>query len=113
MSTQTVGRPAATEHDPYYGRYIARNTEDDVLAALENQITEAVALLHSIPEAKAGHRYAPDKWSIRQVVAHMIDTERIFAYRALRFARRDATPPAPSACRGRNLPPRHMTFMRR
>jgi len=92
VSTLTIGRPAATEHHPYFSRYIDQNVEDDVIAALENQITEALALLGAIPESKAGHRYAPEKWSIRQVVAHLIDSERVFAYRALRFARTDSTP---------------------
>jgi len=92
VTTGTIGKPEATEHHPYYGHYIALNPEDDVLAALEAQMPETLAFLRSISEDRAGHRYAPDKWSIRQVVGHLIDAERVFAYRALRFARADATP---------------------
>src|SRR5262245_22508557 len=92
MATLTVTRPEATEHNPYYGKYIALVTEDDVLAALENQMTEAQGLLRSIPESKGDHRYGPDKWTIKEVVGHVIDGERVFAYRALRFARADQTP---------------------
>jgi len=92
MATLTVTRPEAAEHHPYYGKYIALVTEDDVLRGLESQMTEAQALLRSIPEAKAEHRYAPDKWTIKEVVGHVIDAERVFAYRALRFAHQDPTP---------------------
>jgi len=91
MSTMTISLPAATEHDPYYGKYISQVPEKDVLAALENQIEDAIKMLRAIPESKAGHRYAPGKWSIREVVGHLIDAERVFAYRAMRFGRNDAT----------------------
>jgi len=91
MTTGTIGKPEATEHHAYYGRYVALNPEDDVMAALEAQIGETTALLRSISEEQAGHRYAEGKWSIRQVVGHLIDSERVFAYRAMRFARGDTT----------------------
>jgi len=92
VTTGTIGKPEATEHHPYYGRYIELNPEDDVLAALDAQMAETLAFLRSIPEERSGHRYAPEKWSIRQIVGHLIDAERVFAYRALRFARADVTP---------------------
>ncbi len=91
MSTMTLSPPAATEHDPYYGKYISLVPEKDILVALETQIQDAMKLLRGIPEAKAGHRYAPGKWSIREVVGHLLDAERVFGYRAMRFARNDAT----------------------
>jgi hypothetical protein len=63
----------------------------DILATLSEQMDATLLLLRGIGEEKAGHRYAPDKWSIKELVGHLIDTERIFAYRALRFARNDRT----------------------
>ena len=69
-----------------------RVPDGDVLELLSRQIEDTAALLGAVPEARAGHRYAPDKWSIREVVGHVCDAERIFAYRALRFARGDETP---------------------
>ena len=87
MTNATATRPDATEHAPYYGKYIALVTEDDVLRGLESQMTEAQALLRSIPEAKAEHRYAPDKWTIRQTVSHVSDVERLYVSRAFWFAR--------------------------
>ena len=85
-------RPQADEVPPFYADYVARVPEDDVLAALEVQIETTLALLRSLGEARGGHRYAPGKWSIREVVGHLIDAERVFAYRAMRFARGDRTP---------------------
>jgi uncharacterized damage-inducible protein DinB len=88
----TIGKPEETEYLPYYGKYVSLVPDGDVLATLGKQIDETLGLLRGIPEAQAGFRYAPGKWSIRELVGHMIDTERIFAYRALRFARNDRTP---------------------
>jgi hypothetical protein len=65
---------------------------DDAFAALDKQMTDSLALLRTIPENKAEHRYATGKWSIKETVGHVIDGERVFAYRALRFARTDETP---------------------
>lgn len=87
-----IPRPSADEFAPYYGRYINAVPDGDVLALLERQIGETLALLRTIPEARGSHRYAPGKWSIKEVLGHMADTERVFAYRALRFARGDRTP---------------------
>jgi len=92
MTTLTVTRPQPTEHVPYYSKYIEQVPESDAIAALENQIADALALLRTIPESKGDHRYGPDKWTIKEVIGHVIDGERIFAYRALRFARKDSTP---------------------
>lgn len=91
MAVATATRPEATEHIAYYGKYIALVPEDDAIQALESQLTEGLALFKSIPESKGEHRYGPDKWTIKEVVGHLIDGERVFAYRALRFARNDRT----------------------
>ncbi|HEX9565737.1 MAG TPA: DinB family protein [Gemmatimonadaceae bacterium] len=87
-----AARPEADEYAPYYGTYIGKVGDGDIVRALAGQIGETLALLESIPESKAGHRYAEGKWSIREVIGHLCDAERIFGYRALRFARGDATP---------------------
>ena len=85
-------RPDKTEFAPYYGRYIDKVPDGPIVDVLASGMNETLALLRSIPEARADHRYAPGKWSIKEVVGHVIDGERVFAYRALRFARRDETP---------------------
>jgi hypothetical protein len=87
-----IARPAPTDYAPYYATYINQVSENDVLAVLAGQIDATVALLRAVPRARWTHRYAPGKWSVSEVVGHLADTERIFAYRALRFARNDATP---------------------
>ncbi|HZI28526.1 MAG TPA: DinB family protein [Gemmatimonadaceae bacterium] len=84
-------RPAPDEYAPYYGRYIEKVPDGDVVRTLREHRETTSAFLRGIPDAKGGHRYAPDKWSIREVVGHLSDCERIFAYRALRFARADET----------------------
>ena len=80
-------RPGASEAAPYYFRYIDLVPSGDVLSVLEGQTRETVALLEPISEERSRHRYAPDKWSIRQVLSHVNDAERVFASRALWFAR--------------------------
>jgi hypothetical protein len=92
MTTLTINRPEATEYAPYYGKYVALVAGDDALAALNAQVSDTLALLRGVPESEGGFRYAEGKWSIKELVGHMIDTERIFAYRALRIARGDQTP---------------------
>lgn len=84
--------PAASEFNPYYGKYIALVPPGDIFSQLERQAHETAKLLAGISAAKAEHRYAPGKWSIKEVVGHLADAERIFTYRALRFARGDANP---------------------
>jgi hypothetical protein len=85
-------RPAASEYLPYYERYIGLVPEGDVVATLVNQMVETQALLRALPASVATYRYAPDKWSVNELVGHMIDSERIFTSRALRFARNDPAP---------------------
>ncbi len=77
---------------PFYKGYVKLVEQSDVLQALRISGYRTLELISSIPESKSDFRYAPGKWSIRQVLCHMIDGERIFAYRALRFARNDQTP---------------------
>ena len=84
-------RPAASEHNPYYAAYISQVPDGDLFASMESQARETVRLLRGIDEQKSQYRYAPDKWTIREVVGHVIDAERVFGYRALTFARADAT----------------------
>ena len=88
----SINRPEPTEYVPYYERYISLVTQGDVLEALEQQLKTTLNLLRGISESQADSRYAPGKWSIKELVGHLIDTERIFAYRALRFSRNDRTP---------------------
>jgi DinB superfamily len=92
MTSAAATRPQATEYLPYYERYISLVPDGDVLRTLTEQLDSTLSILRSLPEEKAGFRYAPGKWSIKEVVGHIIDGERIFAYRALRFARNDQTP---------------------
>lgn len=87
-----LDRPAADEFAPYYATYISRVPDGDIVATLEGQIGDTLALLRAIPEPRGDHRYAPDKWSIKETIGHISDTERVMAYRALRIARADQTP---------------------
>jgi uncharacterized damage-inducible protein DinB len=86
-----IPKPEAGEHDPYYGKYIALVGED-ALAALRANSASTPRLLSGVSESQALHRYQPGKWSVKEVVGHFTDAERVFAYRALRFARGDRTP---------------------
>lgn len=87
-----IERPATDEFAPYYLRYIEQVQGDDAVAAMALQIESTSALLSGLTEARALHRYASAKWSVKELVVHLADAERVFAYRALRFARNDATP---------------------
>lgn len=84
-------RPAEDEFAPYYGKYIARVPDGDLLGQLESQLQETVALLDTFGESGSGLRYAPGKWTVKEVVGHFTDTERIFTYRALCAARGEQT----------------------
>jgi hypothetical protein len=80
-------RPEPAEHRPYFDRYISLIDEDDILGLLERQIAELDALLGSLSAEQSRYRYAEGKWSVRGVVDHLIDIERIFGYRALCVSR--------------------------
>jgi DinB superfamily len=82
-----IGRPQPAETAPYYFVYIDQFAGEDPLATLQAQLAGALAFFAGISEEKSRHRYAPEKWSIRQVVNHISDTERTFAFRAWWFAR--------------------------
>jgi uncharacterized damage-inducible protein DinB len=92
MTTLTINRPDETEYQSYYGKYVSLVRGDDILGTLGSQLPETLALLRGVPESQGNFRYADGKWSVKELVGHMIDAERIFAYRALRFARGDQTP---------------------
>ena len=83
--------PEENEHIPYYAKYISLVPNGNILTVLEKQMNDGLKFLTSITEVQSLSRYAPDKWSIKEVLGHLSDNERIFAYRALRFARADKT----------------------
>lgn len=85
-------KPLAADHAPYFAQYISLVQEDDVKAGFENQSALINSFFNSIPEEKAGYAYAEGKWTIKQLLQHLIDAERIFAYRALWIARKSETP---------------------
>jgi len=82
-----IGRPSASEAAPYYFNYINRVSSDDIVPVLQSQLEETLPFLRSVSEEKSLSRYAPEKWSIRQLWGHVNDAERIFLMRALWFAR--------------------------
>ena len=86
-----LGRPGPEEVNAYFARYIDLADGRDLLEALANASEQVRATAQRIPSEKAGYRYAPGKWTIEQLMQHVVDTERIFTYRALCFARKDAT----------------------
>ncbi len=90
--TLVIARPQAGEYAPYYDRYISLIKDNDILSTLDGQRGQMVQLLCGLSEADGDFRYAPEKWSAKEVLGHVCDTERVFAYRALRIARADATP---------------------
>jgi hypothetical protein len=87
-----IERPAPSEYAPYFAGYVALVPAADVLEVLAAQPGRLAAMVASLTPEQERHRYAPGKWSVREVLGHVLDTERIFGYRALRIARGDATP---------------------
>lgn len=92
MTGTRIGRPKPDEYDGYYAGYVERARSRSVRAALTQQQQEVTALLGALGEEGAAFRYAPGKWSVKQVIGHVIDTERIFVYRALSIARGERQP---------------------
>lgn len=90
--TTTLSRPSADEYLPYYDRYVALVPEGNLVDLLVEQNRDTIRLLRSIDDQRALYAYASGKWTIKEVVGHLCDAERVFAYRALRFARGDAQP---------------------
>jgi len=87
-----IARPQPGEYSPYYDRYLSLVADNDILSTLDEQRRQTLLVLSGRSEADGDFRYAPDKWSAKEVLGHVCDTERVFAYRALRIARADATP---------------------
>jgi uncharacterized damage-inducible protein DinB len=88
----TIERPKEFEVPTYFQNYISLVKGNDVIRELKDQILNVQAVISEIPEEKEDYAYADGKWTIKQVLGHIIDTERIFGYRAMRFARKDKTP---------------------
>jgi uncharacterized damage-inducible protein DinB len=85
-------RPGNDEYAPYYGKYISLVATDDVLSALETQRVQMAQIFAARSERDGNFRHGPDKWTVKEVLGHVNDTERIFTYRALRIARGDQKP---------------------
>ncbi len=85
-------RPEKTEYAPYYETYVSLVKETDIVATLQNQLSEMQNLLAGISEERGAFAYATGKWTIKEVIGHLSDGEKIFAYRALRISRADQTP---------------------
>ena len=91
-TTLMIARPEPGEYAPYYDRYISLVAGSDILGTLDEQRRQTMTLLCGQDESDGDFRYAPGKWTAKEVLGHVCDTERIFAYRALRIARGDQTP---------------------
>jgi uncharacterized damage-inducible protein DinB len=88
----TIPRPEPGEYAPYYDRYIALVLGEEILNTLDQQRRQTMLLLSGRDEDDGNFRYAPGKWSAKEVLGHVCDTERIFTYRALRISRGDSAP---------------------
>ena len=84
-------RPLPGEYPPFYARYVDLAPEDDVLRAMQAQVSVTEKAIMKFAD-NPDHRYAPGKWNVRQIVGHMADTERVFGFRALWYARADPSP---------------------
>ncbi|MDM7916120.1 MAG: DinB family protein [Candidatus Eisenbacteria bacterium] len=89
-ATTTITRPASEEVPSHYATYLAALPSGELMDHLRRQAEETGSLLARLDQARAAHRYAPGKWSVMEVLGHVVDCERIFAYRLLRFARGDS-----------------------
>lgn len=87
-----MAKPLSIDHPPYFSKYVDLVDEEDIKLAFAHQQLQVATILNSIPSAKAEYAYAEGKWTVKQLLQHIIDTERIFAYRALWIARRSETP---------------------
>jgi hypothetical protein len=85
-------RPGKGDHVEYYSRYVALVPDGDIVAILATQLEDTLVPIRELTDAQARFAYAPGKWSVKEVLGHLADTERVFCYRALRIARADATP---------------------
>jgi hypothetical protein len=87
-----IGRPESVEYAPYYDRYISLVGDGNIVTTLDSQRRDTMMLLSGRSNTEGDFSYAPGKWSAKEVLGHMCDTERVFAYRALCIARADRTP---------------------
>lgn len=87
-----MNRPEKSEYAEYYEKYVSLVEETDIVSALKNQASEIENLFNKMSDEKSNFRYAAGKWKIRELLGHIVDAERVFAYRALRFSRNDETP---------------------
>jgi len=92
LAQHPIPRPQADEYAPYFAQYLAKVPDGDLLDLLEAQWEELGCLLEDLDDEAADFRYAEGKWSVKEVLGHILDAERIFAYRLLRIARADPTP---------------------
>lgn len=92
MQVDTDARPAPDEYAEYYQTYVERVPHGNIVLQIGAQVRETVTLLQGLSDEAAELRYAPEKWSIKEVIGHVCDTERVFAYRLMRIARGDETP---------------------
>ncbi len=92
MLVQEVGRPALGEYAASFERYVGLITEPDVVNVMSRQIRELTELLAGLSDERAGYRYEPTKWTVREVIGHLIDSERVFGYRGMCFARGETAP---------------------
>lgn len=91
----TMQRPLADEYAPFFHGYIQRVPDGPIARTLERHLEQQSRLFATLDDTRAAHRYAPDKWSVRQIIGHLADGERVMAYRALTIARGDTTPLPP------------------
>jgi hypothetical protein len=89
---EMIKRPESNEFSPFHAGYIQWVPGDDLLVLFKGQLEDTLSLLRHLTEEKASFRYAPNKWSIKEMIGHIADTERILSYRLLRIARGDNTP---------------------
>jgi hypothetical protein len=92
LAATTSFRPQPGEYAPYYEKYLSQIQGNDIIATLEEQRRQMLLLLSGRTEADGELRYAPEKWTVKEVLGHVCDAERVFAYRALRISRNDPTP---------------------
>lgn len=85
-------RPLPSEYPSFYKNYVNNVRTDNIIKELRDQVIDIQAIISEIPENKEEYRYAEGKWTIKEIIGHIIDTERVLGYRAMRFARKDKTP---------------------